>query len=190
VCVCVCVCVCLSVCLHIPRRMPTLLHAPGCNLGNGKECPLVVHFWADLQSVHEFVAMTSQRRTRNVSECLYSLCAWFDLYWFILLYKSCTAIHSKSAKIEETKCGLIVVSCTSSTIFRRKQTCKSFCGVFKGPFTTLRHFWATVSKTVRRMLSVHCLCCLSVCDVGVSRPNGRPSQLLLSTCFVADVNGP
>jgi len=31
-CVCVCVCVCLSVCLSVPRRIPTLLHRPRCNL--------------------------------------------------------------------------------------------------------------------------------------------------------------
>jgi len=34
--------------------MPTLLHGPGCNLGNGRGCPLAVHYWADLQSVHGF----------------------------------------------------------------------------------------------------------------------------------------
>ena len=139
-CVCVCMCVCVSVCLFAYSSPHAHTTARTRTLGNGKECPLVVHFWADLQSVHDLYAMTSQRRTRNVSECLYSLCAWFDLYCFILLYKSCTAIHSKSVKIEETKCGLIVVSCTSSTIFRRQQTCKSFCGVFKGLFTTLQQF--------------------------------------------------
>jgi len=36
------------------RRIPTLLHGPGCNLGNGGGCPLGVHYWADLQSVHGF----------------------------------------------------------------------------------------------------------------------------------------
>ena len=34
--------------------MPTLLHGTGCNLGNGRRCPLVVHYWADLQSMHGF----------------------------------------------------------------------------------------------------------------------------------------
>jgi len=34
--------VCVSVC---PRRMPTLLHGPGCNLGRGIRCPLVVRYW-------------------------------------------------------------------------------------------------------------------------------------------------
>ena len=45
---CVCVCVCMSVRGHTP----TLLHGPGCNLGRGRRCPLVVHYWADLQSGH------------------------------------------------------------------------------------------------------------------------------------------
>jgi len=36
---CVCVCVYVSVCLSVPRRMPTLLHWPGYNCGNGRGCP-------------------------------------------------------------------------------------------------------------------------------------------------------
>jgi len=31
-----------------------MLHGPGCNLGNSRGCPLVVHYWAELQSVHGF----------------------------------------------------------------------------------------------------------------------------------------
>jgi len=39
------------------------------------------------------------------------------------------------------------------------------------------NFWATVYKTVRPMLSVHCLSVyLSVCDVGVLWPNGWIDQ--------------
>jgi len=44
--------VCVSVCVPVRGRMPTLLHGPGRNLGSGRGCPLVVHYWADLQSVH------------------------------------------------------------------------------------------------------------------------------------------
>jgi len=47
-----CVCVSVSVCLSVRGRMPTLLHGPACNLGSGRGCPLVVHYWVDLQSVH------------------------------------------------------------------------------------------------------------------------------------------
>ena len=40
----------------------------------------------------------------------------------------------------------------------------------------LTDFWATVCRTVRRMLSDSCLSCLFVCDVGVLWPNGRMDQ--------------
>ena len=43
-----CVCLCVQWCI------PTLLHAPGCNFGIGKGCPVVVHYWAVLQLVYEF----------------------------------------------------------------------------------------------------------------------------------------
>jgi len=45
---------CVCVCLSVPRRIPTLLHGPGYNLGNGRGFPLVVPYWADLQSVQRF----------------------------------------------------------------------------------------------------------------------------------------
>jgi len=44
----------LCVCLSVPRSIRTILHGPECKFGNGRGCPLVVHFWADLQSVHRF----------------------------------------------------------------------------------------------------------------------------------------
>ena len=37
------------VCLCIPRRMN-----PDVTWGNGRGCPVVVHYWVDLQSVHGF----------------------------------------------------------------------------------------------------------------------------------------
>jgi len=42
----------VSVCLSVRGRMPTLLHGPDVTWGSGRRCPLVVHCWADLQSVH------------------------------------------------------------------------------------------------------------------------------------------
>ena len=38
------------------------------------------------------------------------------------------------------------------------------------------YYWATVCKTVRPMLSDRCPLCLSVCNVGVLRPNGWMDQ--------------
>jgi len=60
---------CVCACLSVRGRMPTLLHGPGCNLGSGRRCPLVVHYWADLQSVHGLRCYGNiTPRTRNVSE--------------------------------------------------------------------------------------------------------------------------
>ena len=47
----------LCVSLSVPRRIPSLLHGPGCKLAEWQGCPLgplVLHYWADLQSVHGF----------------------------------------------------------------------------------------------------------------------------------------
>jgi len=49
-----------------------LLHGPRCNLGElYRGCPVVVQYWADLQSVHEFRYYDNIARTR-VSKCLYT----------------------------------------------------------------------------------------------------------------------
>jgi len=71
----------LCVCLSVRRRIPTLLHGPRCKWGNGRGCPLVVQCWVDLQSVHGFRCYDNIARTWNVSECLYSLYAWFWWWW-------------------------------------------------------------------------------------------------------------
>jgi len=63
------------VCLSTPA-CPHYCTDPDVTSGNGRGCPLVVHCWADFQSVHGFPCCHSIARTRNVSECLYSLYAW------------------------------------------------------------------------------------------------------------------
>jgi len=63
-----CVCLSLAACPHYCTD-------PDVTWGNGRGCPLVVHYWADLQSVHGFRCYANIARTRNVSECLYSLYA-------------------------------------------------------------------------------------------------------------------
>jgi len=70
-----CVCVCVSVCLSL-AAFQHYCTDPDVTWGNGRRCPLVVHYWADLQSVHGFHCYDSMVRTRNISECLYSLYAW------------------------------------------------------------------------------------------------------------------
>jgi len=69
-------CVCLSVCLSFRGLTPILLHGPGCNLGRRWGCPLVVHYWADLQSVHGL------RCYGNITWTLvYAGCARVADYW-------------------------------------------------------------------------------------------------------------
>jgi len=48
-----CVCACLSVCLSL-AAFPHYCMDPDVGSGNGRGCSLVVHYWADLQSVHGF----------------------------------------------------------------------------------------------------------------------------------------
>ena len=65
--------VCVSVSLSVRGRMPTLLHGPDVTWKSGRRCPLVVHYWADLQSVHGLRCYGNITRTRNVSEYMFVL---------------------------------------------------------------------------------------------------------------------
>jgi len=62
--VCVCVCVCLSVCLST-AACPHYCMDTDVTWGSGRGCHLVVHYWADLQSVHRLRCDGSITRTRN-----------------------------------------------------------------------------------------------------------------------------
>jgi len=55
------VCLSTAACLHYCTD-------PDITCGSGKECPLVVHYWADLQSVHVLHCYGNIARTRNFSE--------------------------------------------------------------------------------------------------------------------------
>jgi len=59
--------VCLSVC---PRPYADYSKDPDVTWGSGRGCPLVVHYWADLKSVHGLRSYGNITRTRNVSECM------------------------------------------------------------------------------------------------------------------------
>jgi len=50
-----------------------------CNGGSGRECPLVVRYWAELQSVHGLRCHGNITRTRNVSK--YMLVLALCLVW-------------------------------------------------------------------------------------------------------------
>jgi len=56
-----CVCLSAAACLNYCTD-------PDVTWGSGRGCPLVVHYWADLQSVHGLRCYGNITRTRNVSE--------------------------------------------------------------------------------------------------------------------------
>ena len=68
----VCLCVCLSL-----AAFPHYCTDPDVTWGNGSRCPLVVHCWADLQSMHGFRCYDNTAPNAKCSECLYWLYAWF-----------------------------------------------------------------------------------------------------------------
>ena len=58
----------VCMCLSVRGRMPSYCTDPDVIWGNGRECPLVVHYWANLQSVHGLRCYGNITRTQNVSE--------------------------------------------------------------------------------------------------------------------------
>jgi len=66
--------VCVSVCLSL-AAFPDYYTDPDVTRGNGRGFAIAVHYWADLQSVRGFRCYDNITRTRNVSECSYSLYA-------------------------------------------------------------------------------------------------------------------
>ena len=67
--VCVCVCLSATVCPHYCTD-------PDVTWGSGRGCPLVVHYWADLQSVHGLCCYGNITRT-----LVYAGCARVADYW-------------------------------------------------------------------------------------------------------------
>ena len=102
----------LCVCLSVRGRIPTLLHEPGCNLGSRRGCLLVVHCWADLQSVHGLRCYGNITRTRNVSE--YMLVLAVCLVELVVLEMSTVAVYS--VRIPITLSDSRIPVCTNSRI--------------------------------------------------------------------------
>jgi len=62
-----------------PRPHATLCTDPDVAWGSGRGCPLVVHYWADLQLVHGLRCYGNITWTRNVNEymaCTHSVPSW------------------------------------------------------------------------------------------------------------------
>ena len=68
-----------SVCLSAAAR-PHYCTDPDVTSGSGGICPLVVPYWADLQSVHGLRCCGNITRTRNVSEYMFVLALCLVVY--------------------------------------------------------------------------------------------------------------
>ena len=73
--------VCVSVCMSVAAR-PHYCTDPDVTWGSGRGCPLVVHYWADLQSGYGLRCYGNITRTRNVSEYMLvlAICLVLKLY--------------------------------------------------------------------------------------------------------------
>ena len=91
------VCVCLSVCLSA-AACPHYCTDPDVTRGSGRGCPLVVHYWADLQSVHGLRCYGNITRTRNVSE--YTLVLALCL---VIVQQRSSVVQIDSATVESDK---------------------------------------------------------------------------------------
>jgi len=61
--------------------------------GSGRGCPLVVHYWADLQSVHWLRCYDNIKRMQNVSEYMLvlALCLVCYLFFHDMHFKACVS---------------------------------------------------------------------------------------------------
>jgi len=75
--VCVCVCLSAAACLRYCTD-------PDVAWESGREYPLVVHYWADLQSGHGLRCYGNITRTRNVSEYMFVLALCLLLFHFVM----------------------------------------------------------------------------------------------------------
>ena len=73
--------VCVCVCVSVRGCMPTYCTDPDVTWGSGRGCPLVVHYWADLQLVHGLRCYGNITQTWNVSEYMLVLAVFLVSMW-------------------------------------------------------------------------------------------------------------
>ena len=104
-----------SVCVSVSAAAcPHYCMDPYVTWGSGRGCPLVVHYWADLQSVHGLRCCGNIMRTRTVSEYMLALA--------LCLVYICGAILSKLI------CKIGAVNCNSNVLIALlKGSKRRFC---------------------------------------------------------------
>ena len=112
----------VCVCLSLPRRIPTLLHGLGCNLGKGRGCPLAVHYWA----VHGFRCYdNSAEREMSASACTCSMPGWD------IIRPHCSTTYVDAAccyRPSSVVCRSVMIVRLSPAIRLNQSTCRLRCG--------------------------------------------------------------
>jgi len=98
---CLCVYVCVSVC---PGTHAHTIARTRMQLGEWLVYPLVVHYWADLQSVHRLRWYGNITRTRNVSEYIIVLALCLvrgvhDCYYHYIPCQKTMTYHMKNTMV-------------------------------------------------------------------------------------------
>jgi len=109
--VCASVCLSAAACLHYCRD-------PDVTWGSGRGCPLVVHYWADLQPVHGLRCYGNITRRRNVSKymCLYSLHAWLSSLTSVIAIEFYSA-ERRCSLLHTALCRLLAVALEKSRVY-------------------------------------------------------------------------
>jgi len=104
-------CLFVYVCLSVPCHIPTLLHGPRCvTWGNGRGFPLVVHYWADLQSVYGFSCYDNIVPNAKCQRVL--VVALFLVLTVVLKLKDCS---KSEAVTDDAKLAIFQEWCESET---------------------------------------------------------------------------
>jgi len=127
-------CVCLSL-----AAFPHYCMDLDVSWGNGRGCALVVHYWADLQSLHGFRCYDNIAPNAKCQRVLY---AWFNEPSFLQLLGSKSASPTESLSIQlqhvfHMPDALPVIQPTAS---KHQQSINSNLGI---PSTRLLLFWST-----------------------------------------------
>jgi len=149
VCVCPCVCLSAAACLHYCTD-------PDVTWGSGRGCPLVVHYWADLQSLH---GLRCYGNTRN---------AWQSPAVIRQAHRTPHALRmpAKTPLASDNACCVCDVICNEAVSFRL------YCG---GAVTRTRN--------VSECMLVLALCLVLMLLLDYFRPYHRTTYVVAAYCY-------
>jgi len=164
VCVCLCAWLSAAACLHYCTH-------PDVTWGSGRGCPLVVHYLADLQSVHGLCCYGDIMRTRNVSE-------------YMLVLALCPVLFAYYGRPYVVMRGPLCFTTViyylffRALIFEAEQRLPGCQNMVQCNFITgVRRASLSIAYILRGEI---CKCCPTIwrffADFGTFKPYGRPSR--------------